>query len=232
MTAREMQIAFERRLRLIDPELADSGVVDSSTIFQLLNAYALRLAQQIYLNEDVAENNTRVQKLNKDQLGVLLTKAKLTNYSINTDEPYHYRFKLPDDYMWYVRSSTTANFEYDWSTDLRIVPNEFVAEEDLNNALTTIHNKIILPNPYVSVCFANNKLALNVLTDKYTTLKYVNLTYYRQPKQFNVIGVDNIDTLSQCELPESMHDAIVDGAVEMFITENKYRLTRNNKSEQ
>lgn len=47
---------------------------------------------------------------------------------------------------------------------------------------------------------------------------------------FNVIA-DGTTVLTQCELPESVHSAIVDGAVEMFISENKFRLTQRNDRE-
>lgn len=227
MTAREMQIAFERRLALIDPNLTESEKVDSSTIFQLLNDYTLRFIRQNYLNEDTAEDSTRAQKFGKDSLGGLLTKQQLTTYSINTMEPYNYSFKLPEDYFAYVRSTTTANVQHDWQDVSRVISNELVSDEDVNQVITTIDNQIILPHPYVSIVRANNNLSLNLVADKYTTIRSVNLTYYRQPKRFDVIGIDNINVLDHCELPDSVHDAIVDGAVEMFVTENKYRLTRN-----
>jgi len=50
------------------------------------------------------------------------------------------------------------------------------------------------------------------------------MVYYRKPKKFDVIGVDNINILDTCELPENVHMEIVEGAVEMFITEARYRL--------
>lgn len=232
MTAREMQIAFERRLALINPSLQNSEKVDSSTIFQLLNTYAQRFVQQSYLNEDSTENDTRIQKTNKDAIGTLLEKQQLTKYSINTSEPYCYSFELPSNYSKYVRSSCTANVQQDWKDATRIIPNELVSDEDISPILTTIHNQIILPHPYVSIRNANGKLALNVITDKYTTIRNVNLTYYRKLKKFDVIGVNNVDILDHCELPDSVHDLIVDGAVEMFITENKYRLTSNSDNKQ
>jgi hypothetical protein len=68
------------------------------------------------------------------------------------------------------------------------------------------------------------KLYLNVIHDEYTTIKKVDLVYYRKPKKFDVIGVDGVNVLDHCELPENVHMEIVEGAVEMFITEAKYRL--------
>ena len=74
------------------------------------------------------------------------------------------------------------------------------------------------------LCSDENIDCLNVIYDKFTELDRIDLIYYRIPKEFNVLNVDNENVLDHCELPESMHEAIVDGAVEMFITEAKYRL--------
>lgn len=65
---------------------------------------------------------------------------------------------------------------------------------------------------------------LNVIHDKFTNIERLDLVYYRIPKEFNVLGVDNKNILDHCELPESTHMEIVEGAVEMFVTEAKYRL--------
>ena len=50
-------------------------------------------------------------------------------------------------------------------------------------------------------------------------LVLIILTYYRKPLRFNTTT-----GASKCELPESVHSEIVDLAVNMFITEGKYRL--------
>ena len=57
-----------------------------------------------------------------------------------------------------------------------------------------------------------------------TIIKKLDLVYYRKPKKFDVIGVDGVNVLNKCELPDNVHMEIVEGAVEMFITEAKYRL--------
>lgn len=229
MTAREMQIAFERRLQLIDPDLAVNGKVDSATIFQLLNAYTMRFVQQNFITEDTAENETRVQKFSKDSISTLLTDVVLTNKITSGTNTNRCTFNLPDDYFQYVRSTTKANLQWN-DNSYRVIPNELVSEEDMNKVITNIHNIVILPYPYVSIKTNAHGRAIEVLTDKYTSVNGLNLTYYRAPKQFNVIGVDNINVLSKCELPDAVHNSIVDGAVEMFITENKYRLTSNSNN--
>lgn len=238
MTAREMQIEFERRLALINPELANNQKPDSDTIFSFLNAYTLRFVQQIFNSEDSAENGTRIQKYGKDSIYTLLTKTVLTAVpSQSTDlEPNNHFFSLPNDYFLYVRSTSGVNVLYDFKTGkLRRVPNELVSEEELNKILTSAWDQIILPHPHVSLNTGSLGVQisprLNLIADKYTTVYDLQLVYYRRPKLFNVLGVDGETVLDACELPEATHLAIVDGAVNMFIAENKYRLSANTKQD-
>lgn len=229
MTAREMQIEFERRLTLMNPELANSEKPDSDTIFSFLYAYTLRFVLQNYLAEDANTDDTRQQKYNKDVIYPLLTKENISVSENSSDnEDNHYVGNMPNDYLTYVRSSCTATVSYRNNATV-VVPCVLVAEEDLSRVLTTAWDKKILPNAYISINTAENQSdsKFTVICDSYTKPKTVTLTYYRMPKKFNVIigtGVSN-----ECELPESTHMAIVEGAVEMFITENKYRLSSNSK---
>lgn len=233
MSARQMQIEFERRLALMNPELANGQKPDSDTIFSFLNAYALRFVQQNYLIEDSADNDTRAQKFGKGVINALLTKAVLSVTSANASELEQsvYQAKLPDDYFLYVRSTTKCNISHNSSNGV-IIPNELVSDEEMNKVVTSAWNKIILPHAYISIHSSKRNVdnaTLNLITDKYTTPTDITLLYYRMLKRFDVIGVDNVNILSECELPEATHTAIVEGAVEMFITENKYRLSSNQK---
>nr|DAD56657.1 MAG TPA: hypothetical protein [Caudoviricetes sp.] len=49
MTVREMQIEFERRVRLISPDLIAENKLSSDTIFSFLNAYTERFVKLNYL---------------------------------------------------------------------------------------------------------------------------------------------------------------------------------------
>ena len=109
-------------------------------------------------------------------------------------------------------------------SNLQPIPNELIDIEDASKIITTPYNHIILRSPQVIMHSDDDQVYLNVIHDKYTKIEQIDLVYYRAPKQFNVIGVDDKNVLSYCELPESMHMEIVDGAVEMFVTEAKYRL--------
>lgn len=121
-----------------------------------------------------------------------------------------------------VDSDSTLDF-------LQIVPNLTIREDDVEKVISTYFNRAILRAPYVVLNSGRaddqtDNTYLNVIHDTYTVIEAVDLVYYRKPKKFDVIGVDGANILDHCELPENVHMELVEGAVEMFITEAKYRL--------
>lgn len=254
MTAREMQMEFERRITLMNPDFELKEKVTSDTIFSFLNAYTERYVRNNYLYEDQVQDGTRAQKKNADALKGLITRG-LYNIAekdaLNTDKTSD-RVLLPDDYFLYIRSNSILTQNYktapnptglegkkatqlaadgeDGNIDfMTVTPNKVIREDDVEKVISTYYNKAIILNPYVVLNKGNNEdvekhLYLNVIHDEYTVISKVDLVYYRKPKRFDVIGVDGVNVLNQCELPENVHMEIVEGAVEMFITEAKYRL--------
>lgn len=245
MTARLMQREFERRITLMNPAFELKEKLTSDTIFSFLNAYTERYVRLNYLAEDNVADNTRAQKKNQDALKGLITRALLeldAKDENNTDKTSD-RAVLPDDYFLYIRSNSLISKNYKTETELTpesayvVTPNKTIAEDDVEKIITTYYDKPILLNPYVVLNKGNNadvtkKLYLNIIHDEYTTIKKIDLVYYRKPKKFDVIGVDGINVLDHCELPDNVHMEIVEGAVEMFITEAKYRLNMRNDNNQ
>lgn len=237
MNSRAMQIEFERRITLMNPNFELAEKLTSDTIFSFLNAYTERYIRLNYLQEDAVQDGTRAQKKNADALKGLITRglyaveAKDEN---NTDKTSD-RVSLPSDYFLYVRSNSLISKNYKIEEEIQneqdyvVTSNKTIREDDVEKVISTYYNKAIVLNPYVVLNAGNNadeekKLYLNVIHDEYTTIKKVDLVYYRKPKKFDVIGVDGVNVLDHCELPENVHMEIVEGAVEMFITEAKYRL--------
>ena len=121
-----------------------------------------------------------------------------------------------------IDDDTTLDF-------LQVVPNATIREDDVEKVISTYFNRAILRSPYVVLNSGRaddvtDNTYLNVIHDTYTVIEAVDLVYYRKPKRFDVIGVDGVNVLDHCELPENVHMELVEGAVEMFITEAKYRL--------
>lgn len=237
MNSRAMQIEFERRITLMNPNFELEEKLTSDTIFSFLNAYTERYVRLNYLQEDAVQDGTRAQKKNADALKGLITRdlyaveAKDEN---NTDKTSD-RVSLPSDYFLYIRSNSLISKNYKIEEEIQneqdyvVTSNKTIREDDVEKVISTYYNKAIILNPYVVLNAGNNadeekKLYLNVIHDEYTTIKKVDLVYYRKPKKFDVIGVDGVNILDHCELPENVHMEIVEGAVEMFITEAKYRL--------
>jgi hypothetical protein len=143
---------------------------------------------------------------------------------------------LPDDYFLYIRSNSLLSKNYKLETEITneddyvVAPNKTIREDDVEKIISSYYNKAILLTPYIVLNKGNNaddveKIYANIIHDTYTVVKKLDLVYYRKPKRFDVIGVDGINILDHCELPENVHMEIVEGAVEMFITEAKYRLS-------
>ena len=240
MKAREMQVEFERRIQLMNPNFELTEKLTSDTIFSFLNAYCERYVRNNYLQEDMVQDGTRQQKKNADALKGLITRQTLviaTKDSNNTDKTSD-RSVLPTNYFLYIRSNSLISKNYKLNTEILseadyvVTPNKTIREDDVEKIISTYYNKTILRNPYVVLnngneSDADRELYINIIHDEYTIIKKLDLVYYRKPKRFDVIGVDSLTVFDECELPENVHMEIVEGAVEMFITEAKYRLNMN-----
>lgn len=237
MTAREMQMEFERRITLMNPDFEIKEKITSDTIFSFLNAYTERFIRNNYLQEDTVADGSRAQKKNVDSLkglvvrGLYAVEAKDEN---NTDKTTD-RVTLPGDYFLYIRSNSLLSKNYKLENEIKneadyvVAPNKTIREDDVDKVISSYYNKAIVLTPYIVLNNGNvedtdKKLYVNIIHDEYTIVKKLDLVYYRKPKKFDVIGVDGLDILDHCELPENVHMEIVEGAVEMFITEAKYRL--------
>ena len=237
MKAREMQVEFERRIQLMNPNFELTEKLTSDTIFSFLNAYCERYVRNNYLQEDMVQDGTRQQKKNADALKGLITRQTLviaTKDSNNTDKTSD-RSVLPTNYFLYIRSNSLISKNYKLDTEIAleanyvVTPNKTIREDDVEKIISTYYNKTILRNPYIVLNNGNEsdvdrELYINIIHDEYTIIKKLDLVYYRKPKRFDVIGVDSLTVFDECELPENVHMEIVEGAVEMFITEAKYRL--------
>lgn len=243
MTAREMQVEFERIIILMNPEFELKDKLTSDTIFAFLNSAQERFIRNNYLQEDTVQDGTRAQKKNADSLKGLITRvlSVVTTQDTNNTDKTTDRVTLPTDYFLYIRSNSMISKNYKLDTEITdptkylITPNKTIREDDVEKIISSFDNRPILRNPYVVLNAGNSAdvtpaVYLNVIHDLYTIVKKLDLVYYRKPKRFDVIDVDNITILGTCELPENVHREIVELAVEMFITEAKYRLNMKQPS--
>lgn len=218
-----MQIEFERRIQLISPDLIVDNKPNSDLIFSILNEAQDRYVMMNYVGDDQMEAETNSHTKNTDSIKSLLIEKELS--SSGSTPTGLLRFRLPDtqneQYFLYVHSLSKVKGTYKQYTNYVLVDNKLVKYRDLSNFIQTAYNTPIVREPAVALISdqTTKYMFLEVAVDKYTTLDKIILTYYRKPLRFNTTG-----GATKCELPESVHSEIVDLAVNMFITEGKYRL--------
>lgn len=223
MDAKQMQIEFERRLQLISPDLIIENKPNSETIFSFLNTATARRARDCY-NEQ-----------NMDAIRTLLVEKEIFQTGLTASGLP--RFRLPntanEEYFLYINTLCKVRGTYKQYLTTTLISTDLVPYQFIDKYRETAENqKSIIRIP--AVALYSDQLTkfqyLIVASDSYTTVDSVVLTYYRKPMTFNTIASAN--TLALCELPETEHDIVVDIAVEMFITEAKYRLaTQSNPTE-
>lgn len=233
MSAKEMQMEFERRIQLISPDLIIDNKPNSDLIFSILNEAQDRYVIMNYVGDDQLVSETNSHSKNTDSIKSLLIEKELISSGLTANG--FNRFRLPyntnDEYFLYVHSISKVKGTYKQYTNFVNVDNQLIKYRDLPKYMQTAYNSPIIRQPAVALVSdtTTKYMYMEVAVDKYTTLNSVILTYYRKPLRFNTTG-----GATKCELPDSVHSEIVDMAVNMFIAEGKYRLQAkpSNKEQQ
>lgn len=233
MSAKELQMEMERRIGLISPDLLISQKPTSDTLFSFLNAAQDRFVKLNYIGDDQTVIDTHSFIRNIDTIKSLLIQEYLEEGAISPEG--FIKYELPTQvtkrFFLYVSSSSEVSSTYKGSGE-KLITNRLIKPQDLDSYKTTAFNQPIIREPgAVLISDPQSKQDYLLLAiDKYTSVERVMLTYYRQPLRFNTIYKEGV--IDTCELPESTHSEIVDMAVEMFITEAKYRLNTKQSTEQ
>lgn len=232
---RKLGIEFERRLIEIYPQFASEQKLSTDAIYSFLSEFQTQYVKILYSTEDDFQRGTRRAKRISDVSRSLIRRV---NIKTSNDEGL---YKLPDNYAMYVRSESivTKNYKSDKTLENGVItPNILVKQEDVDNVINTYYNyNGIIKNPLV--VFENTSYTSNqfkVITDAYTQIESIDLTYYCQPNAFNVLKFNDKDQSagavhSYCSLPYSCFEELVSGAVDMYLTQYKLKLAQGNSKQ-
>lgn len=216
---RQLGIEFERRIQTMIPE-KEFDKLDTETIYSFLNQYQDRYIHDIYRNLDNIQSGTKLSSHVESVLQTLLKTSELTaaGNSNPIDTPLSIMCELPTEFYMYVRSTSIVSDTYsfkvsnDTNDGLKIISNQLVSQNDAYKLFETPNNSLrILRQPIAVLSKNNDKFTLTVIHDKYTTITKVAITYYAKPKYFDIM------TSTACELPMSVFDDIVSGAVDLYV---------------
>ena len=228
----QLGIEFERRVSIIDPRLETIEKLDTDTIYSFLNQFQRKYVQELYLAENTVKQDNRIHQ-NVSDIVKQFIKHKLidTTDNILTADSNTDIVTLPDDYARYVRSTSIITSSYKSENASGTTSNVAITQEEASKIINNFYNKgAIIKNPCVVMdTNTGSNICIQIIHDSYTTITGVDLIYYRYPYNFNVLDFNDTDKAvgaihSFCELPYSCFDDVVEGAVNMFILDNRYKL--------
>lgn len=222
MTDRSMQIEFERRLQLMDPELVRTNKLSSDTIFSFINEaidkfYKTRYSGINAKNEGFEQSQKRI-----DDLRNLIKTASFTKEIINNGNIY--TIELPEDYVLMLGDVAgilpTEGNEQCWEIDEEgdyVVKRADTIEATIENIDRQLNNS--LSEHLLKYCTARplkliqgNQVIL--YTDgKYSVANY-QITYLSKPLFLDSSNISNTEYTS---LPEHTHMEIVKMAVQLYL---------------
>lgn len=218
MSAREIQIEFERLIQLINPEFIIDNKLDSDTIFNFFNIAQERYMKSIYVQLSSTDKNSSEYMRLLESCKSLTVSKTLEESSPVVGYQHAVKFKIPDTiddkFFLYLESySNITNGTYQG-----IQSNILMSHTDLDKILVSMYNNPILRKPVVVL--ENEDIV--IYHDTKTTINSCVLMYIRKPKDVN--NMESSITTETSELSDNITRDVIAMAVDVFIREGAYRL--------
>lgn len=223
MSPRNMQIEFERRLQLMDPNLVIKEKLTSDTIISFINEAIDKFYKTRYSGVNFKAQGFEQTQKRIDDLRTLIKNKKYTANSINKGDRNSYSVELPEDYVLLLGDTAgiqPSNLNECWETNER---GEYIIKytDTLESTIETLDRQLSnsLSEHKLKYCQAR---PLKLIQDNniilYTDGKYkvseYEITYLAKPSEINSSNITNTE---YTDLPEHTHMEIVKMAIQIYL---------------
>lgn len=223
MSPRNMQIEFERRLQLMDPNLVIKEKLTSDTIISFINEAIDKFYKTRYSGINFKAQGFEQTQKRIDDLRTLIKNKKYTEGSINKSDRNSYSVELPEDYVLLLGDTAgiqPSNLNECWETNER---GEYIIKytDTLESTIETLDRQLgnSLSEHKLKYCQARPLKLIqdnNVIlyTDGNYKISEYQITYLAKPSK---IDSSNITNLEYTDLPEHTHMEIVKMAIQIYL---------------
>lgn len=223
MSTRNMQIEFERRLQLMDPNLVIKEKLTSDTIISFINEAIDKFYKTRYSGINFKAQGFEQTQKRIDDLRTLIKNKKYTEGSINKSDRNSYSVELPEDYVLLLGDTAgiqPSNLNECWETNER---GEYIIKytDTLESTIETLDRQLgnSLSEHKLKYCQARPLKLIqdnNVIlyTDGNYKISEYQITYLAKPSK---IDSSNITNLEYTDLPEHTHMEIVKMAIQIYL---------------
>lgn len=223
MSPRNMQIEFERRLQLMDPNLVIKEKLTSDTIISFINEAIDKFYKTRYSGINFKVQGFEQTQKRIDDLRTLIKNKKYTEGSINKSDRNSYSVELPEDYVLLLGDTAgiqPSNLNECWETNER---GEYIIKyiDTLESTIETLDRQLgnSLSEHKLKYCQARPLKLIqdnNVIlyTDGNYKISEYQITYLAKPSK---IDPSNITNTEYTDLPEHTHMEIVKMAIQIYL---------------
>lgn len=219
MKAQDIMIEFNRLAENVYKLYSISDRLDPWNIEGIINKAQDQMIYERYLSYPTGYENVLALNQGYDEISELV-KVKTGPAFSNAESGYGSNAKkideLPDDYLYYVRSSCKVTRKHIEQVVDEWVETDIIGLKSLLGTITGGGNHPILINPLVYLAENN----IYILHDGFTTISDINMMYLKQPAELD------LNTNNECDLPLQWQYKLADYAVQLYLAGRKFDIKK------